>query len=317
MLRLVAMSRVHDGLAGIDLNLVLALDALLAERHVTRAATRLGITQSAASHALARLRDVLGDPLLVRGTRASMIPTPRAEQLAPAIHKVLADLAGALRGDDVFDPATAKRTFRIGAIDYVELVLMRPLIERVARIAPGIDFWVHNFAGGVDEVLETAAVDLVLVPSRTTTGARLTHAYEKVLFDEGFTCVMRAGHPLAGQRLTLARYCSAAHVLVAPRGTPGSLVDTALAAEGRSRRIALALPHFLAVPHIVAGSDLIATLASRVASQFAGLLDLVTAPPPFPMPKFQISLAWHERFQHDAAHRWLRDQIVAVSKDLS
>ena len=314
MLWVVDMHRTHDELAGVDLNLVLALDALLAERHVTRAATRLGITQSAASHALARLRDLIGDPLLVRGARGTMVPTPRAEQLAPAVHKVLTELASALRGDEAFDPATAKRTFRIGASDYVELVLLPALLERLGRLAPGIDLWVHTYEGHGDEALVTGAVDMVIGPVR---GTRLAGAYEKVLFDDGFTCVMRPGHPLADQRLTLTRYCSAAHVLVAPRGTPGSLVDAALAAEGKARRIALALPHFLVVPHVVAGSDLIATLASRVASRFAGVLDLVTSPTPFPMPKFQISLAWHERFQHDAAHRWLRDQLVAVSKDLS
>ncbi|MBL9016363.1 MAG: LysR family transcriptional regulator [Myxococcales bacterium] len=300
-------------MAGVDLNLVLALDALLAERHVTRAAGRLGITQSAASHALARLRDLFGDPLLVRGPRGAMIPTPRAEALGPQVHRVLVELAGVLRGEG-FDPATARRVFRIGAGDYAEVVLLPKLIERVSRLAPGIELWVHPFGEHGDAELAAGTLDVVLAPPRG--GARGAGGYEKVLFGERFTCILRADHPLAGGRLTLPRYCAAAHVLVAPRGTPGSLVDTALAEQGRSRRIALAVPHFLVVPYIVAGSDLVATLASRVAALFTETLGLVSMPPPVELPGFQIALAWHERNHHDAAHRWLRDQLLAVAGEV-
>lgn len=308
------MHAAHDELAAIDLNLVLALDALLAERHVTRAAARLGITQSAASHALNRLRDLFDDPLLVRGARGMMMPTPRAEQLAPAIHRVLVDLASVLRGDETFDPVTAHHTFRIGASDYVELVLLPPLLERLGRIAPGINLWVHTFADHGDEALATGALDLVIGPPRGS--ARPAGSYEKLLFDESFTCIVRAGHPLAETKLTLARYCAAAHLLVAPRGTPGSFVDDALAAVGRSRRVALAIPHFLVVPYVIAGSDLVATLATRVATMFAETLGLTLMPPPLALPKFQIAVAWHERSHGDAAHRWLRDQLLAVAADV-
>jgi len=313
MLSIPMMHEVHDALAGVDLNLVLALDALLAERHVTRAAARLGITQSAASHALARLRDVLGDPLLVRGARGAMIPTPRAEALAPQIHRVLVDLAGALRGE-AFDPATTRRMFRIGASDYAEVVLLPKLIERVGRLAPGIDLWVHLFDEHGDAELAAGTLDVVFALPRGA--ARGAGGYEKVLFDEGFTCILRATHPLAGGKLTLARYCDAAHLLVAPRGAPGSIVDSALAEHGRTRRVALAVPHFLVVPYIVAGSDLVATLASRVAALFTETLDLVALPPPVQLPRFQIALAWHERNHHDAAHRWLREQVLAVASEV-
>lgn len=307
------MHEAHDALTGVDLNLVLALDALLAERHVTRAAARLGLTQSAASHALARLRDLFGDPLLVRGARGAMIPTPRAEALAPQVHRVLVDLAGVLRGDS-FDPATSRRVFRIGASDYAEVVLLPKLIERVAKLAPGIDLWVHSFGDHGDDELAAGTLDVVFAPPRGA--ARGAGGYEKVLFDEGFTCIVRAANPLAGGKLTLARYCSAAHLLVAPRGTPGSFVDDALAEHGRSRRIALAVPHFLVVPHIVAGSDLVATLASRVAALFTETLGLVAMPPPVQLPRFQIALAWHERNHQDAAHRWLREQVLAVAAEV-
>lgn len=308
------MHAVHDGLAAVDLNLLLALDALLAERHVTRAAARLGITQSAASHALARLRDMFGDPLLVRGPRGALLPTPRAAALAPAIHRVLVDLTAVLRGDEVFEPATARHTFRIGTSDYVELVLMPRLVERVGRSAPGIDLWIHTLTDDGDEALAAGTLDVVLGPPRS--GARPAGMYEKVLFDESFTCIVREGHALADKRMTLARYCAAAHLLVAPRGTPGSLVDDALAALGRSRRVAVAVPHFLVVPYLIASSDLIATLATRVAHTVADALRLVQMPPPIALPRFQIGVAWHERTRADPAHRWLRDQILAVAAEI-
>jgi len=306
------MHDVHDVLAAMDLNLVVALDALLAERHVTRAAARLGITQSAASHALSRLRDVLGDPLLVRGAGGAMVPSAMAQRLAPQLRKVLEDLASVLRGDS-FDPATARRTFRIGASDYVELVLLPQLSARLARLAPGIDLWVHTFEDWGDAELASGKLDCVLAPPRRA--ARPSGMFEKVVLHESFTCVMRAGHPLAGSRLTLARYCELPHIMVAPRGTPGSFVDDALASLGRTRRVALAVPHFLVVPYIVAATDLVATLASRVAALFATTLDLAIAAPPIAIAKFAIALAWHERNHHDAAQRWLREQIAAAAAD--
>jgi DNA-binding transcriptional LysR family regulator len=306
------MHAVHDVLAAMDLNLVVALDVLLAERHVTRAAKRLGITQSAASHALARLRDLLGDPLLVRGPGGAMLPSALALRLAPQLRKALEDLAGVLRGES-FDPATARRTFRLGASDYIELVLLPKLSARLARLAPGVDLWVHTFDDWGDVELASGKLDCVLAPPRRS--ERPSGMFEKVLLHESFTCVMRAGHPLAGSRLTLARYCEVPHLMVAPRGTPGSFVDDALAAVGRTRRVALAVPHFLVVPYVIAASNLVATLANRVAALFATTLDLTMMPPPIAIANFAIGLAWHERNHHDAAQRWFRKQVAAVASE--
>lgn len=295
-----------------DLNLVVALDALLAERHVTRAARRLGITQSAASHALGRLRELLGDPLLVRGAGGAMVPSAMAIRIAPQLRKVLDDLTAVLRGES-FDPATARRTFRLGASDYVELVLLPRLAARLAQLAPGVDLWVHTFDDWGDAELASGKLDCVLAPPRRN--ARPSGMFEKVLLHESFTCVMRARHPLAGARLTLARYCEAPHLMVAPRGTPGSFVDDALAALGRTRRIALAVPHFLVVPYVIAATDLVATLAHRVAALFATTLDLAMVAPPIGIARFAIALAWHERNHHDAAQRWFRAQVAAVADE--
>lgn len=306
------MHGVHD-LASIDLNLVVALDALLADRHVTRAAARLGLTQPAASHALARLRDLLGDPLLVRGPGGAMVPTPFAERIQPQLRRVLDELSTTLRGA-AFDPATARHTFHIGASDYIELVMLPRLTERIRRLAPNVDVWAHTYARYGDTELATGALDLVIGP--TNPSSRAAGIYEKVLFDESFTCIVRAKHPLARSKLTLAQYCATPHLLVAPRGTPGSLVDDALAKLGKSRRIGLAVPHFLVVPYIIAQSDLVATLADRVASLFAQTLDLATMPPPLTIPKFRMAASWHERSHHDAPHKWLREQLFAVAAEV-
>jgi DNA-binding transcriptional LysR family regulator len=305
------MHGAHDDLAGIDLNLVVALDALLAEKHVTRAAERLGITQSAASHALARLRDQLGDPVLVRGP-TGLVPTALATRLAPQLAKVLDDLSGVLRGE-VFDPATSKRTFHVGGSDYSELLVLPRLAAQIAKLAPNIDVWSHTKVDLLgDEPVSTGKLDLTFQPHRPS-GARASGMFEKTLAKESFVCVMRKKHPLAKQKLTLARYCDVPHLMIAPNGTPGSFVDDALALQGRVRRVAMAVPHFLIVPYILQSTDLVATVALRIAELFAQHLDLVMTPPPIEVPPFEIAMLWHERNHHDPAQRWFRDQIVAAT----
>jgi len=307
------MQSAHDSLAGLDLNLLRVLDALLAERHVTRAARRLGLTQPACSHALGRLRRALGDPLLVRGPGGAMLPTARAEAIAPTLRAALVQLAAAVEGDPGFDPATARRRVRIATSDYAELVVLPELIAAIGRAAPGVDLWVVPIPPARDarvEMLASGAADVVIGPPRRDWPAGV---YERRLFDERFRCVVRRGHPAAGKRMTLARYCALSHVLVAPRGSAGSLVDDALAARGRSRRVAVAVPHFLVVPHLVAGSDLIATLAGRVVDAYADAVGLEVMAPPLELAGFAISMTWHERVHHDPAQRWLREQIVAAS----
>ncbi|MGK3962918.1 LysR family transcriptional regulator [Sorangium sp. So ce118] len=305
----------HDAreLAALDLNLLVVLDALLAERHVTRAAARLGMTQPACSHALGRLRRALGDPLLVRGARGAMLPTPRAEALAPALRAALRGLASAIRGEPRFDPATARRTFRIATGDYAELVLLPPLLSLLASAAPSVDVWMMPLAltrDGVVAQLTSGAVDVVIGPPRRGWPDDL---YVRPLFEERFRCVVRRDHPAARGRLTLDRYCALSHLLVAPRGTPGSLVDDALAALGRGRRIAATVPHFLVAPHVIAATDLMATLGGRIVDATAAPLGLAALPPPLELASFSFAMIWHERTHHDPAHRWLRDQVARAA----
>jgi DNA-binding transcriptional LysR family regulator len=304
----------HDAsLSSLDLNLLVVLDALLTERHVTRAAGRLGLTQSACSHALGRLRAALGDPLLVRGPRGEMLPTPRAESLAPGLRAALRGLATAVRGEPPFDPATARRGFRVAAGDYPELVVLPSLVSLLAREAPGVDVWMVPLAltrDGVAAQLASGAADVAIGPPGLRGPGGL---YTRTLLEERFRCVVRRGHPAAGRRLTLARYCDLAHLLVSPRGTPGSLVDDALAALGRQRRIAASVPHFVVAPHVVASTDLIATLGERIVAATAAPLGLAVLAPPVELPRFTIAMTWHERTHQDPAQRWLRDVIARAA----
>ena len=301
-------------LRSLDLNLILALDALLEERNVTRAAARVGITQSAMSHALARLRTLTGDALLVR-TASGMVTTARAEELGPPIRRALEGVATALRPPQAFDPKTAERRIRIGTGDYGEIVLLPRLLKRLAKEAPRVDLRVVFQSDNLAGVLRSGDVDLLLRPVfAADLGPGM---YSRELFDERFVCVVRRGHPLASKRLTLTRYIAASHALISPAGKEGSQTDDALARMGVSRRVALTVPHFLVAPHIVAQSDLVLTLAARVANMLAAPLGLVILEPPpeLRLDGFTMSAVWHERTHADPAQRWMREVIAEIAKD--
>jgi DNA-binding transcriptional LysR family regulator len=183
------MSDVHDVLGALDLNLLRSLDALLTERHVTRAAARLGVTQSAASHALARLREEVGDLLLVRGPGGSLLPTPRAEQLGPVVRRALSDIAAAWREQE-FVPGSARRTFTIGAGDFAELVLLPALAARLAATAPSVDLFVRVVPPEATAALASGQLDVVLAPTRDLGSG----CFQRHLLDEVFTVAMRGGH---------------------------------------------------------------------------------------------------------------------------
>jgi DNA-binding transcriptional LysR family regulator len=301
-------------LAAMDLNLIVALDALLEERNVTRAAERIGVTQSAMSHALSRLRAVTGDPLLVRGNGV-MVATPRAESLALPIRRALDEVDAAFRPPTAFDPKVARLRVRIATSDYGELVLLPRLMKRLEKEAPFVELRSIPKADDASTSVASGAVDLLVAPVRARDEG--PGIYAKKLFDERFVCVVRRGHPLATKKLTLARYLSCAHALISPRGREGSYTDDALANLGASRRIALTVPHFLVAPHVVATTDLMLTLAARVATAFAGPLDLVVLTPPaeLRLEGFTVSALWHERTHADPAHRWVRDLFAEVARE--
>lgn len=307
MMYIHAMQDVH--LAGIDLNLLVALDALLEERHVTRAARRLGLSQSATSHALARLRELLRDPLLVR-SGAVLVPTPRALALAPPVRGILETIRSTLAGPS-FDPASSVRTFVVATSDYFELVVMPLLVRELVRAAPAIDLVVRPAPEDFVAMLGGGRLDLVIGVS-VPPGAESVH--RRALFDDGFACVVRAGHPVLRRGLDLDRFAAMGHVFIAPRGTRGGVVDDALAKKRKVRRVAAMVPSFLAAPAIVAESDLVLTMPARLAERLAPAFDLRVLPPPLALPRFTVSAYWHERAHHDPAHAWLRARIVDVAR---
>lgn len=303
------MHMLHDrALSAIDLNLLVALRALLSERHVTRAARRIGLSQSATSHALSRLRDLLGDPLLVRSGRELEL-TPRAARILPALERGLSDLHNAIAGEPEFDPRTARRTFAIGTSDYLQALIMGPLLRELATRAPGIDLSVVVFPN-VRELLESGAIDLALsVPL-----PELRSMHHEALFEENFLCMVRRDHPQIKKAPSLDRYLAQRHVMVSPSGTPGSFVDTLLSQRGLERRVALRVTNFLIVPVVVCETDFINTMPARLARQLARLYPLRLLPPPIELPSFEYGMYWHPRLDQDPAQRWLREFAARVSK---
>ena len=307
------MNEVHLG--AFDLNLLVALDALLAEQSVTRAAGRIGITQSAASHALSRLRKLTGDELLVRG-RDGMVPTTRAEAMRAPLRRALEDITRTLSAPRAFAPKTAQVRAFIGASDYAELVLLPGVMARLVREAPGVELRV--LMPGQDPASELAAgkLDFVIMPSPP--GDEGQGIRGRQLFSDRFVCIARQDHPLAKTKtLSLSSFAGAAHALISPWGMEGGYVDDALARLGLQRKVAVAVPHFLVAPHIVASSELLLTVAKRVADVVAGPLGLVVLAPPkeLELTGFTLSILWHERTHEDPARRWLRDVIVAEASE--
>ncbi len=318
------MNRIHgeaspERLSGIDLNLTVAFDALTRELSVTRAAERTGVTQSAMSHALRRLRELLKDPLLVRGQNG-MVLTPRAEALVVPLRSALLTLGRALAEKQEFLPATARRAFGIAAPDLFDVVMVPPLLERIRSSAPAVDISVvtaddRRFA----ERLETGEVDVAIVPrfDEVEPGALPPAGglMRRTLFNDRFVCLLRADHPaLRGRRrLTLQTYASLSHALVSPRGEGAGPVDRALEQHGLVRRIALRIPHFYAALAIVAKSDLILTAPSGLARLASTDLPVRALAPPLRLPRHSVDLVWHERFTNDAGHRWLRKQMLEVA----
>lgn len=253
------MHNAHDAgalvdLARVDLNLLVVLDALLKERHVTRAAARLGLSQSAASHALSRLRAHFDDPLLVRD-RSLLVPTERALGIAEPLAQALGSLAAALTQPVAFDPLTTRRTFVIGAADYGQFVLLPPLLERLREAAPGLDLDVRDVVTPPTEALAPGGTDLLVGPpldprragsARPSKGRKAapgapsgTSIRSRRLFDERFVCVVRKDHPRVKRKLDLETFAELPHAFVAPRGTRGGVVDDVLAGLGRERRVAV------------------------------------------------------------------------------
>ena len=315
------MSVDHDSgfadLARLDLNLLVAFEALAAELSVTRAAARLGVTQSAMSHTLRRLRSALGDELLVR-TKGGMALTPRGESLVLPIRAGLSSLQRALANPEDFDPASSSRSFRLTGPDLFELLFMPGLVARVGEVAGGISLAMASVAPGeLAAQLETGELDLAIT-TRMLDGSQpraQPGLMRRALLRDEWRCFLRCGHPALNKRgkLSRARFLAAPQVLVSTSGRGRGIVDVVLDELGLSRKIALRVSSFYSAPVAVAGSDLILTAPASL-ERAVGHLGLVCARPPIELPAHSVDMSWHQRFGDEGGHRWLREQLIAVTQ---
>ncbi|MCI3206047.1 MULTISPECIES: LysR family transcriptional regulator [Pandoraea] len=290
----------------IDLNLLVTLDVLLSELNVTRAAERLHISQPAVSVHLAKLRDLLNDPLLLPGPRG-MRPTARAESLREPLREALESLSRAVAPAAPFDPGSAELTWRIAATDYTESTIVLPLLQVLRAQAPKARLAVLDLEPSrLERQAEQGAVDVIFHTTENAPEA----LHRKALFTERYVLVGRRGHPKLKRRPTLRQFCDLDHTIVSQDGGGfHASTDDALAALGMSRRVVFSVPHFLFLRAALAQTDLVAMTPERLVRDDPALQ--ITAAP-VDLPGFEISMYWHERVHRDPAHRWLRECIASV-----
>ncbi|MBM2885695.1 LysR family transcriptional regulator [Chromobacterium phragmitis] len=291
----------------LDLNLLQTLEALLEEGNVTRAAARLHLSQPAVSAQLARLRAQFGDPLLIPAPRG-MRPTAKAEALLAPLRDALRQVRDMLASHQDFDPATAHMTLNIACTDYAQAVAVIPLLRRLREAAPGIRVAVRNLEPArLQAQTERGEVDLALIsPDCAPDGL---HA--RFLFDDRYVLIGRHGHPALQGEVTLEHYLTLEHVVVSlGTGDFSTTVDAALAERGVARRVALSAASFLLVPEIVAQTDCVALLPERLALACRERVQLRECP--FPLRRFDVAMAWHERSHGHPGLRWLRGELAGL-----
>lgn len=302
-----------------DMNLLRVLDALLAEHSTTRAAERLGLSQSAVSAALGRLRHALNDPLFVRqGQR--IVPTPFCASLEVPLRQILDDIAATLSAGQAFDPARAKQNFKLSGSDFFAELLMPRLAEHLSRRAPNItvqlvDLVPDNHVARV----ESLDIDLVLIPT-TTFPEWIDHV---PVLRSGFVVVARRDHPrlnraevAPGEQIPLDLFCDLGHVAFSTEGRLQVMGDAALARVGRSRQVVMTLPFMQSVLSAVARSDLIALTPHQLAHHLSDRMGLEIYTPPVTLPTVELRMAWHRRSTTSPAHRWLRQLVADLLAEL-
>lgn len=287
----------------IDLDLLVALEALLVERNVTRAAARLRLSQPALSARLARLRDVFGDPLFVPAARG-MTPTAKALELEAPLRAALAQVRGVVAAARGFDPRKDALTLHISASDYTQTAVLLDFALALRRRAPGIRIAFHALVD-LEAQLEHGILDLALINSINVPDSLRA----RLLFTETYVAITRKGHPVGKRGLTPQAFARLEHIVVSPRGgdftTP---IDTALQPLGVQRTTRVSASSFLFVLEMVARSDLVALVPSRLVAHRSHQLRV--HPPPYPVGGFSIVMAWHHRAHHDPAQKWVRQQLV-------
>jgi len=309
-------------LRNIDLNLLVFLDVLLKERNVTRAAESLGISQPAMSNGLRRLRDLFGDPLLVR-TSDGMKPTERAEQLQPLIRDVLASVEQAVEPKQKFNAIKSDRVFRISVSDYTESTLLPHLLKRLSLEAPDITLDVLTPSDISYQDVEQGTVDLVI--NRFDILPQSFH--QMTIWRDTFSCLLSSSNPISNS-FNLKNYLDSGHVWVNKTGMGAGVgmdpraskslgwVDEALSNIGEKRRIRLFTRHYQAAMRLAELEDLIVTIPTKAAKLLERNPDVVIREPPFSIPEIELKMAWSPLVQHNPAHQWMRRLIADVAKSL-
>lgn len=304
----------------LDLNLMRLFDELMAERNLTRAAVNLSMTQPAASNALKRLRDALGDPL-VRRSGYGVEPTPFALGIWPAIRTALEQLRSAV-SPERFEPATAQRSFMLTMADSTATMLIAPLLKLIERSAPGVNLRVLPLTtrdprqfleiNQIDAAIGYFPAVLATIAQQDMEGGAYTFDTKR-LYSGEYVCVMRRGHPLAARKLTLDKYCAARHLLVSFSGRPVGFVDEALASLKRNRRVVLTVNQFVTAGEVVARSDLLTVLPRHFLAATRFERSLAVRALPLDLPPVHVDILWHRREAQRPGHQWLREQIEAAA----
>ena len=295
----------------LDLNLLIALDALFKDKSVTRAAAKLNMTQPAMSGALSRLRENFDDPLLVRvGHQLEL--TPRAEALVEPVHDIILRIDSAMDVEPGFDPAKSKRRFVIVASDYVIRVFLLDVLRKIRKIAPRMTFEFRNSSLNAMAKLEAGEIDFIIGPAIDTIP---DHPHAE-LFEDTYSVVAASENSVIGDTLTIDEFSMLGHVTF--RAADGSTpwADRWLSREyGESRQIAIATYSFDMLPRMIVGTDLIALLQTRLAVRYSEIMPLKIYEPPLDVPKLTEVLQWNRYRDDDPASQWLRDLLMAEADE--
>jgi LysR family transcriptional regulator, nod-box dependent transcriptional activator len=302
-------------LGSVDLNLLVALDALLAERNVTRAATRVGLSQPGMSSTLARLRKLFDDPLLVREGTA-LVPTARAESLVQPVREALDIIQRALDSRVDFDPATDKCTVTVGCSDYSVLLLIGPLVRRLSAQAPGVTIQIRPRSPDPARMLRDGDADLVIEPTEIMQEAASLASQR--LFTDRWLCCVWEGNSQVGDELSLQTYLQLGHVVYSTAAhLPNATVDTYLARAALPRRVEFIVESFLLAPTLLQGTDLITMVLARAVPLLRRTADIRVLEPPLPVPPLVQALWWSPHRTTDPALAWVRAKIGEIAADLS
>lgn len=291
-----------------DLNLLVVFNEVFQEQQISSVAKRLNLSQPAVSNALARLRRTFDDPLFVR-TKTGMQPTPLAEQLAEPIRLALNGLTEAMNLQEQFDPATSKRKFNIALTDVAELYFMPRLIAHCTTLAPQVKISTERSAR-LDLMAEMGSgrIDVAIGAFRQVSDA----LFQRRLFKQSCVVLMRNRHALAEANLTLKRYLSAQHLMVNSSESPYDRINLDLERAGVLQQVKFSVPHFTAVPYIIADSDLLVTVPQKLAESVALPFKLTCRAAPLALPELQTNIFWHRRYNQDQGNLWLRNLIGTI-----